>query len=254
MRHPDWLPPKLSYAQVSAYLKCPRKYLLEYVEGLEPEPSPSPHALRRAVRSTIAWAIERWRMQEQTTLEDLKRTLRADLTASLAGTGASGGASPEDLDGSLRLVAAGLDKLAAHRDPDLRSEVPFEVPLWDPDTRKELPVAYAGTFDFAGNGYVGLIKPVTRRTGWRHWSLQLAMLAHARDVSLGRPVKGYVLTLFGSTEPNATIERATLTHDDEVWANRVITSAYRSMTRDAFHPTPSYLCTRCEYKTACRAR
>lgn len=51
-----------------------------------------------------------------------------------------------------------------------------------------------------------------------------------------------------------SVERVELTVPDqeEAWLVEVVVEAHRSMTSGAFHPNPGYLCTRCEYRSACR--
>jgi CRISPR/Cas system-associated exonuclease Cas4 (RecB family) len=255
VRHPDWLPPHLSVSQVTTYLMCPRKYLFRYIDRLEPEERAVALALGSAVHATLGWVIEQWFEDRRPREAEVAQTFRADWTAETAvpGVPLEGDEAEKAHDLGLRLVEAGVGSLGAQTPSYFRSEVEIEAPLWDPIERVGLPVPLLGYLDFDGDGFFGEIKTVSRKTSWRHWSLQLGAYSFAWEKRVGRTPEVRLLTLQKGAAVVAHEERFVMPRDEVHWAIEVITQVYHSVTRSAFHPNPSFFCTKCEYRRACRA-
>ncbi|MFA6958357.1 MAG: PD-(D/E)XK nuclease family protein [Thermoanaerobaculia bacterium] len=246
-------PAHLSVSQVNLYLRCPRAYLFRYIERREPERASIDLVFGKAVHSAIGWWVEERLKGVVPEGTALARTFRADFTAEST-------IDKLDLDdkdpAELKTLGERLVGLAAHAlsaVTPVASELRFEVELIDPISRRALPVPLLGFIDLVlEEDVIGEIKTAARKTSVGSYLLQLAAYRYAWRKTKNSIPRLQVIELLKTKEPDILVIEADVSDRDERWFAEVATAAYASITRDAFHPVPNYLCGRCEYRQACR--
>ena len=246
------LPEHTSASQLALYSACPRKYRYRYLEDAEPEYRSVSLALGSVVHSVIAWWFDRRIEGTEPTMEDAMEILRADFAAATHEEIALGRWTLEDLQAHAgHLVRTFLQQLG---DLDVqRTEMRFEVSLYDPDTGDALERPLVGYFDHVlGDGHVlelktarSEYKPLALTTGlqfgaylfgierlWGNGELELAVIVKNKAPRIQR------LKL----HPNARTA---------AWFLRAATDIERSILAGHFPPAPGWSCGTCEYQRRC---
>lgn len=246
------MPDYLSVSQVTTYLGCPRKYRFRYVDGLEPERKSADLAFGSAVHSAIEWWQSERIAGRAPPDEDVLRVFHADWTAQNAlGDLDFDGDDPAEMhalgEAILRLY---VEQFANDVPTDVEQR--FEVPLRDPRTGDTLPLPLVGFLDFTGEGLVGEIKTTARKSGAGQWILQLSAYSYAvRELTGVRP-RLRVVQLVKTKVPKIEVEDLRLTDRDEAWFVEIAAEVLDAIARGAFFPNPSWMCSRCEHRRACR--
>ncbi len=246
------LPPYLSVSQITTYLQCPRKYRFRYVERREPESRAVELAFGSAVHASIAWWVSERAAGREPTVDALARIVRVDWSSEVnAGDLVFDKQSAEDL-GAKAEVLVRLFVERFRSETLLGAEVGFDVELWDPIAHRPLAVPLKGFLDIeTPDGFIEL-KTCARKSSWLNWSLQLGAYSYALRERMGRRPTVRVVELLRKASPAMSIEDAPVADRDEAWFLEVAAEVFASLRRGAFHPTPSFLCGRCEYRRACR--
>jgi len=130
----------------------------------------------------------------------------------------------------------------------------MEVSLRDPETDQDLGVPLMAFLDFASVGMVSEIKTCARKTQPSQWSLQLAAYRYAYRKTTGCEAQLRVVELIKTKEPKIEVIDALVTDRNEAWFLEVAGEVLHGIAAGAFFPNPSWMCTRCEYRRACRGQ
>ncbi len=249
----DYRPPYLSVSQVNAYLGCPRKYKLRYVDRREPEKRSAELALGSAVHATLDWWTTEHREGRTPSAEATQKLFRVDWVAQIATAEYDfEGSSPDEY----RTLGEQLVALFAVRfqleTPAVASEERFEVTLVNPGTGSPLPVPLVGVFDLVHENGVGEIKTTARKSSPDAWGLQLAAYSLAWRQTRGTKPQMRVIQLVKTKVPKIEVSEADIAERDEAWFCEVAAGVYDSILAGAFHPVPGWMCGNCEYWRACR--
>ena len=244
-------PDHLSVSQVTTYLGCPRKYRFRYLDKREPEVKSANLAFGSAVHSAIEW----WQMERIAgRVPDPDRALRmfrADWTAQLADPLLDlEEKTPEDYAAlGEALVRLFMERFASEP-PLLAVEQRFEVALHDARGRLEVPLV--GYLDGVGESLVWELKTAARKTAVSEYALQLAAYSYAVRETTGVRPTIRVVELIKTKVPKIEVEEVTLSDGDEAWFVEVAGEVWAAISAGAFHPSPSWMCQRCEHRRACR--
>jgi len=246
------LPPYLSVSQITTYLQCPRKYRFRYIERREPERRAVELAFGSAVHASVAWWVTERVAGREPSPEQLTKLAQVDWSSELAaGDLKFEKQSAEEL-GSIAERLVGLFAECFQLETLVGAEVGFEVELWDPLAHRALPVPLKGFLDIeTPEGFIEL-KTCSRRTSWLNWSLQLGAYSYAMRERSGHRPKVRVVELLRTAAATLHVEDAPVVERDEAWFLEVAAEVFASLRRGAFHPSPSYICPRCEFRRACR--
>ena len=248
---PNDLPRWTSASQLATYAACPRRYELKYVLGMVPERRSTAVALGSAVHGAIEWWFEQRVADAEPELHDALRIARADLEAGLAAEDVEWRDATRD---SLATQAAGLVRLFLEQygELDVRAvEVPFELPIIDPSTGRQMPRTLVGYFDLVlTNGNVVEIKtvraaysPVALRVGLQFAAYRTAARYEGGDIE--------VIALVKTKSPR--VQHVVLPHDGDVSRWFMLTAARieRAILAGHFPPSPGPMCANCEYRGTC---
>lgn len=247
------LPEHLSVSQITTWLGCPRKYRFRYVERRPAERRSVHLAFGIAVHSAIEWWFRERMDGRKPAQEDAQRIFRADWTAQT---------TDELLDyegkepAALRSMGEGLLGLFTSRfETDALPhgvEQRFEVQLRHPFGGYELPLPLVGFLDYTKDGLLGELKTCARKCGPSQWSLQLSAYSYAFQELYGRRPRIQLVELIKTKQPKIEVLDISMAIRDEAWFVEVAAEVYQAIRAGTFPPIPSWMCTRCEYRRACR--
>lgn len=242
-------PEHLSVSQVTTYLTCPRKYRFRYVDRLEPERVSIDLVFGRAVHSALAWFVEEGASAEH---ELLARTFRADFQAERMVPRVD---YDEKDPAALAALGESLVRAAAPVVRELRpkaAETKVEVELVEPHTGRGLGIPLLGYVDLVLEDGLGEIKTASRKTGPSNYLFQLAAYRYAWRRQHQVVPRFQLVELVKTKAPSVVVLEVNVTDRDERWFLEVASAVLDSLRREAFHPIPNYLCSRCEYRRTCR--
>ncbi|MFO0680536.1 MAG: PD-(D/E)XK nuclease family protein [Sandaracinus sp.] len=250
MRRSD-LPPHTSASQLATYASCPRRYELKYVLHTEPDERSTNLALGSAVHGAVEWWFEERLRGEEPRLDQALRIARADLAAGLT---ADRVAWRDETPATLRAEAERLVRFYVAEMGDLdvaATEVPFELPIVDPDAGEPMPRRLIGYFDMErASGNVVELKTakvayseIACRASLQFSAYRTAARYFGVDVELHAIVRTKQLKL----------QRIVLPHDRVVsrWFMRAAAQIERGILAGVFPPAPSTMCAACEYRRTC---
>lgn len=254
--------PHLSVSQLKAHLVCPRRYRLQYVDGVEA----SFRAVSLVLGSAFHHAVEEHyqnadghepasRAQLQELLRDeLRRELRRPGSPVLFDEG-------EDEDRLLTTAERMLDAFLAEppRFQHIEAiEQPFALELVDPATGEVLPIPLIGAVDVLGVESERLTL-LELKTGKRRWSadqlaydLQLtAYVVAMRSLGYG-DVAVLLAIATKARNPALVLERPVRYASDEADLIATGASVVRAVQAGVDHPVRGWACRSCAYSHACR--
>ena len=256
--------PHLSVSQLKTYVQCPRKYFLQYVDGVRPAfvsiHLPFGSAWHEAIdlwltSSTVGDEIER-DLIKQTFTDHLERYVDADDVPVLFD------GDDDNLEKSVALGRRMLDVfLTAVPLPEtiLGVEVPFAIDLTDPATGDVLPVPLVGAVDaiVEENG-----RPIVweLKTGAKKWSSgQLEYDPQATAYARAMRLEGHVdvavkmLITTKTIAPAVQIETVTRSRVDERELAHTAASVLRAINAGVDHPIRGWSCRGCPWSGECRS-
>jgi len=248
-------PDHFSVSQLTTYLACPRKWRLRYIDEVEPERTSADLVLGGAVHSAIEWWQTARIEGREVDLAGAQRIFRADWDAGIAAPKVefNGSTSAEMRILGAELVRLFVEHFTAQPPPEAVEER-FEVALRDPATGMEHGLPLVGYQDYVAGEVVGEIKTASRKQQLSNWDLQLAAYSYAHRETTGCKPRLQVVQLVKTKEPKLEVTETEISDEQEAWFLEVAISALGSIESGAFHPTPSWMCPRCEYRRACRGR
>ena len=246
------MPDIFSVSQLNQYLACPRKYRYRYLDHLEPESKSASMAFGSAIHGAIEWYWRERIAGKTPAIEDLHRMFGVEWAAQLAGGDlAFDEKKPEEMRGTgQHLLNLFVDRFAGEVPSDV--EARFEVALYDPRTGVVHPMPLVGYLDFVSPGVVGELKTAAKRTDPSSWSLQLCAYSFAMREKTGVGHRLKVVELITTKVPKIEVHEVVKSQADEAWFLEVAVEALSAIARGAFHPSPGWMCPRCEYRKACR--
>jgi hypothetical protein len=179
----------LSSSQVGLYLQCPRKYRLRYVDGIPATFKSAPMAFGSAMHSAVAFLAEERKKANGLNLSQVIEIFRADWEAQKCDEiRYNGDDEAHFLDKGVSLLKLVFDESEEWKVKV--AEMPFRVPVLDPDTGKEIvPVPLEGFIDL-------VLEPdcvVELKTGVRKWdeaavanNLQVTLYSYAYRLLFGK--------------------------------------------------------------------
>jgi len=251
-------PDHFSASQINTYLMCPRKYRYRYIDKRVPEHRAAAMAFGSAVHTAIEWWGSKRIEGQENNDEDALRIFRADWSSQVA---------PGDLTFEGKQNAESLMALGEHlvqlfiehfaNRTFLKTEERFLIPLVDEETGKELPIPLLGFIDFVEQeDLIGEIKTVAKKTDPNGyvWTVQLAAYAYAYRRLTGIAPRILVVELLKTKVPRLEEFELTRTRAEQQWFVQLAFEVYQGIQSGVFFPNPSWVCIRCEFKTACRDR
>jgi len=249
------LPPATSASQLVTYAMCARKYFCTYVAEVEPEFRSLSLVLGSAVHSGIAWYFEQRLEGRIPVTAAAEEIVSADV---LALTTDANIRWKEQTPEGLELDARRFVRLYLTQYGHLSVkavEVPFAVPLADPDTGEVLGRELKGYFDLVLDDN-RVIELKTSARGWSDDSLarhlQVGAYAFVWNTLHGGPsmLDVHVIVKL-KREPRVetySIERG---EPATRWWLQAAAAIEHAIQSGAFPPSPSMLCNECEYGSAC---
>jgi putative RecB family exonuclease len=254
----------ISVSQVKAYLKCPAFYFHKYVRGDPPAFVPVNLAFGSAVHEALAAYYE----EVKTSGRALRRDLLLDVFRA-AWERACDGAVPLQAEGEseeiFQVVDKGVSLLHAFHDHASRSapppveavEMPFTVPLRDPDTNEPLEEALTGFIDLlvndGGRRTIYEHKTSSRRYGEDQLRFDIQVAAYklaAREAGLGEVALRYQV-LVKSKVPAVQVADVTRDAGDEEDFARTVVGVLRAIDAGVSYPVRGWACRSCPYRAAC---
>lgn len=250
------MPEKISATQITTYLMCPRKYGFRYVEHLDPEFASSALAFGSAIHSALEW-FHLEKLDGRTPEPDaVIGIFRADFDAEQEKSIRwKDGETAEDL--RTKGEALVYAYVEAFKDAKIRAaELPFEVPMIDPETGEVFEERLRGYFDLLlPDDTLCEIKTAARRydedTLRRH--VQLSAYAYAYRRLYGRDPKITVVQLLKTKKPAIEIASTERTKADDAFFVHLASEVAKGIDAGAFPPSPGWACGDCEYANACAA-
>ena len=257
----------ISVSQIRTYLRCPRSYQLRYVLGAKPAFKPVPFAFGSSFHAALArfyvavmedGAPPPLQLVNDAFRDAWQRELDADLPLQ---------ADDDEPVDTGALVDKGTEMLAVFHVHAVKSldgvkveavELPFSVPLFDPDVGTELEERLVGALDL-------VLKKGRRRQIIEHktsarkfgedqirWDIQpTGYKLAARAMGLGE-VKVTYQIVTKARAPVLQIVDLDRNEEDEEEFLRVAVNVMRGVDGGAFPPLRSWACRSCPYAHACR--
>lgn len=246
----------LSASQISTWLGCHRKWAFRYVEHAPREFRSSALALGSAVHSALDWFHGEKLDGGSPAPTKVAEIFRADWDAE----------QEEPIrfkDGesyaSLRETGETLARLYAERFADTRieaTELPFEVPLVDPETGEILGESIRGYIDLLlPDDTLVEVKTTARRFGDDDLRrrLQLTAYAYAHRLKTGRAPKLAVVSLTKTRRPAVEVATTVRTPAEDAFFVHLAREAAEGMDSGAYPPNPGWQCADCEFQRSCAA-
>ena len=245
----------LSASQVQGYLACSLRYRFRYVDRIPPPWRPAALAFGGSVHAAVEWYRKERHAGRSPTVEEVQRIFTADWFAANVEPEVFGERDTKDA-----LTAKGRAMLAAflaEEDDAVPQAVEerFELPLVDPLTGEVHEVELRGVIDCVDqDGSVVELKTGARALSQgdvdRH--LQLSIYALARYLATGEILALKLELLTKTKEPKLLRYETARSLEDLAWTARLVAAVARAIEAGQFLPSPSWLCTECEYFAHCQ--
>lgn len=254
-----------SVSQIRCWLKCPKQFELKYIRGVPPAFVP----VNLAFGSAIHEALAAYYSEIKATGAPLRRDLLLDVFRA-AWEDAQGGSIPlqgdEDGDDLSQVIDKGMSMLNAFHEHVSRVrpfevesvELPFTIPLHDPDTGEPLEEALTGVIDLVvveqGRRLVVEHKSAIRK--WTDDQLRFDLQVSgyklaAREAGLGEV--GLRFQIISKAKIPAVqvadLERGYQDEDDFV---RTTVGVLKAVDAGISYPIRGWACRTCPYASACR--
>jgi putative RecB family exonuclease len=241
---PD-LPAYTSASQLVTYASCPRKYEYVYVLGLQSEKKSLALSFGSAVHGAIGWWFAERLEGRSPSVADAEQIFAADLAADVESSNTTPEVQEAEAQGRL-LVRMYLER---HGElPVAAVEQPFEISIHDPITGEVLPRRLRGYFDLVlEDGRVIEIKTSARSWG-RTADLRRHLQVNAYGFATGGVVEAHVLVK--KKDPSIEVFRS---EQNNNWWLAGAVSLERAILSGIFPPTPSVMCSTCDFEKNCAA-
>lgn len=247
----------LSASSLALYSACPRKYAFRYVHRLIPEHRPAALAFGSAVHSALE-VLHLMRMDGEKLVDPTKlvRTFRADWQAQVdTGLSFKRDESADTLRAMGEQLVVEYARWLGDR-PIVAAEQPFEIDLVDPETGEVSDERLRGYFDLVlPDDVVAEVKTAARRfdEGTLARKIQFTAYAYAWRQMRGRDPTILIVSLLKQQRPQLMENVAPRTKEDDSFFFHLALDTADAIRARAFPPNVCFMCSDCEYATACRA-
>lgn len=257
----------ISVSQIRTYLRCPRSFELRYVLGVKPAFKPVPFAFGSSFHSAVArfyLAVKEEGAPPPLPLvtDEFRSAWQRELDGEVPLQ--TDDDEPED-QGALLDKAAAM--LALFYDNAMKTldgvkvegiEMPFSVPLADPDSGEQLEERFVGAFDLvekrARRHRIVEFKTASRKYGADQIRFDLQPTGYslaAKAIGLAKPVVNFTVVTKGRT-PALQVLDLDRSEEDELEFQRVAVNVLRGVDAGAFPPIRSWACRSCPHHHVCR--
>ncbi len=255
---------RVSYSEISAYLRCPRSHAYRYIQRAPPAFRPSVLSFGSAVHEALAafYSVIRDGLPEPTS-QDLQDVFAKAWDMELS--------NPlpilfNEKDNAEALLETGKALLShfhsnaprPHR--VLAVEAPFSVEIFDPATGEVWPERLAGYFDAVTQDENGKIHILEHKTAARKWAddrlandLQITAYHFAAQELGFANAQVDIQVLLKTKQPALTIYKPARTTRDHLDFLSVASGCLKAINAGADHPIRDWHCKSCPYSSSCIA-
>jgi putative RecB family exonuclease len=246
----------LSNSQINLYLQCSLKYKFQYVDELPRPFKPSGLALGSVIHSALSW-LNRERMNGNSiTLERLYRIFDADWYSQKVDTQIR----YKDGEEEMKLVILGKEMLDLYAEQPYKAvkgtEIPFSVPLINPQTGQRLGIDLEGVIDLIEeDDTITEFKTSAQMIYPKEADnyLQLTIYSYAFEALTQRPPKLLKVVNFVKTKKPKMITLETKRSKADYQRFFFLASqVLKGIRSQIFFPSSSFWCKDCEYSEHCR--
>ena len=246
----------ISVSQLNLYLMCSLKYKFQYVDKLPKPFKPSALAFGSAIHSAIDWLHKEKKKRKEIMLGEFLKIFTADWAAQIADTDIhyKEGETIEVLKDKAETM---LTHYFIQGPKNVKaSELPFEVPLVNPETGEVLPIPLKGYMDLIEEDEtLGEIK--TSATAYNADTLdlllQLTAYHYAYQVLFNREPKEIKLINFTKAKkPKMEVLITQRSQKDHARLFFIAKEILNGIKAEVFVPNPSFRCKECEFFGPCQ--
>jgi len=247
----------LSNSQINLYTQCSLKYKFQYVDELPKPFKSSGLAFGSAVHSALSWLNKERMNGNNVALERFHKIFDADWYSLKAENEIRYKAGEEEM----KLTVLGKELLGLYFEEPYKkvkgTEIPFAVPLINPQTGQRLPIDLEGIIDliedddtiteFKTSAQIMDPKEVESH-------LQLTIYSYAFEALAHRPPKLLRLIDFVKTKKPKMITLETKRSQSDYQRFFFLSSqVLKGIRSQVFFPRSSFLCKDCEYGEHCKS-
>ncbi len=251
--------PHTSVSRIQVYLRCPRRYFLQYIQRIEP----AFRAVALVVGSAFHATFGRWLASDEVRSDELRAHLRDGIVSGLERNG-----PPVLFDHAEQNAGAVIDSTLVMLDVFVQQvgrpkvvrgvEVPFSLELAHPVTGEVLDVPLIGALDaiVEDEGRVRVWEAKTAARIWAQDQLDYDLQPTAYQIAargLGHSHAAVKLLAVTKRKPTVQVEEFVRHAADEVELTEVALSVRRAVAAGANHPLRGWQCRACPYAGACRS-
>jgi len=242
---------------MNLYLLCSLKYRFQYLDELQRPFRPAALAFGSAFHAALAWFHDHAAEGNGASLERMIKIFAADWYAQK--TGAKILFNAGENEAKFTVLAQEMLRLYAER-PQQRTraaEVPFTVPLENPETGERLGINLEGYFDLVTKDDVIVEfktsgQTMTQQDAEGH--LQLTAYSYAYDLLYQRPAKTLRIVDFVKNKtPKMVVLDTTRKPGDHRRFFHFAREVFHGIRSCVFMPRTGYWCRDCEYQKPCQA-
>jgi CRISPR/Cas system-associated exonuclease Cas4 (RecB family) len=251
--------PHTSISRIQVYLRCPRRYFLQYIERLEP----AFRAVALVVGSAFHATVGKWLLSslEEVQPDELRAHLRDGIVRGVEQDG-----PPVLFDHAEQNVGAVIDSTLSMLEVFLQHvarpavvhgvEVPFSLELVHPVTGEVLDVPLIGAMDAVVDEH-GFTRVWEVKTGARRWSqdqldFDLQPTAYQMAVrDLGYSDAAVTLIAVTKKKPAVQVEELVRHPGDEAELVDIAFAVQRAVAAGVDYPMRGWQCRMCPYAGAC---
>jgi putative RecB family exonuclease len=246
----------LSNSQISLYSQCSLKYKFQYIDEIPKPFKPSGLALGSAVHSALSWLNKQRMNGDNVTLERLYRVFDADWYSQKADTEIR----YKEQEDEMKLVVLGKEMLGLYFARPYReikgTEVPFAVPIINPQNGQVLGVELEGVIDLIEKDDTIIeFKTSAQMMDPKEVDnyLQLTIYSYAFETLTQRPPKLLKVVNFVKTKKPKIITLETKrSRADYQRLFFLADQVLRGIEQRIFFPRTGFWCKDCEYAENCR--
>ena len=245
----------LSSSQITLYLQCGLKYKYQYIDMLPKPFRPSALAFGSVLHSALQWLHEERMKGKNVSLDLLYRIFDADwYTQKL-----SAKIRFKDGEQEIALIHLGKEFLGMYikekLNPTKGCEIPFTVPLFNPETGEDLGITLHGYLDrveeddtiveYKTSAQTLGVDDLDSRIQFTAYSYAYSILHHKEPKSIK------VVNFVKGKKPKLVISETKRTKADYKGFLLVATQVFLGIKSNLFMPRTGFWCKECEYANVC---
>lgn len=248
-------PETISPSQITLYLTCSLKYKFDYIDRLPKATRSAALALGTAVHAALQWLHRDRKAGRNPPLDEVLRVFAADWHAQTTATDVLTREDPDTL------LLKGKELLTAYYHqpwiPVQGAEVPFQIPLVNPETGEILDLPLRGVIDLIETDGALVEFKTPQRTPPADAiadNLQLTAYAYAYETLFGKPPSTIrLVNLVKTKQPKIESQETDRGERDYVRLFSIAKEVIKGVRAGVFVPNRGcWLCSDCEFDTDCR--